>query len=88
MSRITIRGFVMPKRQELKPHRTMRVVRSWLPKQGIFQYFTLYSDGSFHKANRREADQYAKAYGEKVKTIYGEPEESTWAMTAPSTTGK
>lgn len=75
-------------RKEPKPVRHMRVVRSWLPRTREFQYFTLYSDGSFEKATRREAQQYTAAYGEQVSTIYGEPEEKTWTMTAPSSTGK
>lgn len=74
------------KPKEKKIPRTMRVIRSW--SRGIFQYFAIYSDGTIETASRREADQYAKAYGEKIRTIYGEPEENTWTKTAPSTTGK
>lgn len=79
----------MVKIKEPKPHRMMRVVRSWLPQTKVFQYFTIYSDGSYEPANRREAQQYQAAYGEKVKTIYGKPEENTWKMTqSTSSTGK
>ena len=76
------------KRREVKKARTMRVVRSWLPKTGEFRYFTIYSNGDIEPASRREADQYAKAYGVKVQTIYNEPEVKSWAMTNPSITGK
>lgn len=68
------------RKKVIKPVRTMRIVRSWLPIQGDFRYFALYSDGTVEPATRKEARQYAEAYGEKVPTIVGRPEEDTWKM--------
>ena len=70
--------------KEVKVPRTMRVVRAWLPSKA-FQYFTIYSDGSVELASRKEADQYVKAYGINVETIYGKPETKIWKT---SITGK
>lgn len=78
----------MSTRKEPKQIRTIRVVRSWLPRLGEFRYFTLYSDGTVEVASRKIAEQYEQAYGEKVQTIVGKPEETTWPMTMPSSTGK
>lgn len=59
--------------------RKMRVIRSW--HNGEFKYVTLYSDGSYQDATRRDAVKYAKAYDVDIKTITGLPEESTWSST-------
>lgn len=66
------------RKKVVKPVRTMRVVRSWLPIKGVFVYFTLYGDGMVEIANRKIAAQYEQAYGERVPTIVGEPQEDTW----------
>lgn len=65
--------------KEERQIRKMRVIRSWY--RGEFKYFTLYSDGTYEDATRREAEKYAKAYDENIKTITGLPEESTWSST-------
>lgn len=66
-------------KHEERQIRKMRVVRSW--KDGEFKYFTLYSDGIYEDATRREAEKYAKAYDVDIKTIIGLPEVNTWTFT-------
>jgi hypothetical protein len=60
------------KTKEVKPPRTMEIVRAWLPS-GQFRYFAVYSDGTSRESSKKEALQYAKAYGKKVETVLGVP---------------
>lgn len=71
----------MGRKKEERVIRRMRVIRSWLPQEEAFKYFTIYSDGTVEPATRREAEQYATAYGKHVQTIVGEPDKNTWNIT-------
>lgn len=69
------------KNKDIKQAIKMRVVRSWLPEKQIFQYYKLFSDGTFEESDRRSAKQYEQAYEIKVKTIVGKPEAGAWSTT-------
>jgi hypothetical protein len=66
----------MPKKEKVFERRKMKVVRSWINSQ--FKYFMYYNDGVVVPTTRREALQYAKAYGVEVPTIVGKPEDHSW----------